>query len=70
MCVCVGLPQWLSVRETACNAGPAGDVGSIPESRRFLGGRHGNPLEYSCLENPTDRRAWWATVHRVAQSQT
>ena len=41
----------------------AGDVGSIPGSGRSLGGRHGNPLQYSCLENPMDRGAWWATVH-------
>ena len=34
------------------------------------GGVHGNPLQYSCLENPMDRGAWWATVHRVTQSQT
>ena len=34
----------------------------------FLGGGHGNPVQYSCLENPMDRRAWWATVHRVAKS--
>ena len=36
----------------------------------FSGGRHGNPLEYSCLENPMDRGTWWATVHGVAKSQT
>jgi len=42
----------------------------IPGSRRSLGGRHGNPLQYSCLENPTNRGAWWATVHRVAKSWT
>ena len=40
----------------------AGDVGSIPGSRRSPGGGHGNPLQYSCLENPMDRGAWWATV--------
>ena len=38
-----------------------GDAGSIPESGRFLGGGHGNPLKFSCLENPMDRGAWWAT---------
>ena len=42
------------------------DLGLIPESGRSLGGGHGNPLQYSCLENPTDRGAWWATVHGVA----
>ena len=42
----------------------------IPGSGRSLGGWHGHPLQYSCLENPTDRGAWQATVHRVAKSQT
>ena len=46
------------------------DAGSIPGSGRSLGGGHGNPLQYSCLEQPMDRGASWATVHRVAQSQT
>ena len=45
-------------------------MGSIPESGRFSGGGHGNPLQCSFMENPTDRGAWWATVHRVAKSQT
>ena len=45
----MGLPQWLSGKESTCNAG---DVGLIPESGRSPGGRHGNPLQYSCLENP------------------
>ena len=48
----------------------AGDMGSIPGSGRSLGVRNGNPLHYSCLGNPTDRGAWWAIVHDVAQSQT
>ena len=43
---------------------------SIPGSGRSSGGGHGNPLQYSCLENPMDRGAWWASVHRVAKSQT
>ena len=46
------------------------DAGSIPELGRSLGGMHGNPLQYSCLENPIDRGAWRATVHRVTKSQT
>ena len=46
------------------------DLGSIPQSGRFPGGGHGSPLQYSCLENPMDRGAWWATVHRMAKSQT
>ena len=41
----------------------AGDKGSIPASGRPPGGAHGNPLQYSCLENPMDRGAWWSTVH-------
>ena len=47
----------------------AGDLGSIPGSRRSPGGGNGNPLQNSCLENPMNRGAWWATVHRVAESQ-
>ena len=45
-------------------------VGLIPGSGRSPGGRHGNPLQYSCLENPVDRGAWRATVHRIAESET
>ena len=45
-----------------------GDVGSIPGLGRSLGGRNGNPLQYSCLENPTDRGSWQPTVHGVAES--
>ena len=45
----------------------AGDVGSAPELGRSLGGGNGNPLQCSCLENPADRGAWWATVHGVAK---
>ena len=48
----------------------AGDLGSIPGSGRSPGEGSGNPLQYFCLENPMDRRAWWATVHGVAKSQT
>ena len=51
--------------ESACNAG---DLGSIPESGRSPGEGNGNPLQYCCLENPMDRRAWWAIVHGVAKS--
>ena len=49
-----GLPQWLSGKESTCNAGDAGDVGSIPGLGRYPGGGHGNPLHYSLLENPMD----------------
>ena len=45
-------------------------MGRITELRRIPGGGHGNPLQYSCLENPMDRGAWWATVHSVEKSQT
>ena len=47
-----------------------GDTGSIPALGRSPGGRHGNPLEYSCLENPKDKGAWRATVHRVSKNRT
>ena len=46
----------------------AEDMGSVPESGRSPGGGHGNPLQYFCLENPKDRGAWRATVHRAAES--
>jgi len=46
-----------------------GDTGSIPGSGRSPGGENGNPLQYSCWENPMDRGAWQATVHRVTKSQ-
>ena len=46
------------------------DVGLIPGSGGSPGEGHGNPLQYPCLENPMDRRAWWATVHRIIKSQT
>ena len=52
------------------NVGDAGDSGSIPGLRKFHGGENGNPVQYSCLGNPTDREAWWATVHRVTKSWT
>ena len=45
-------------------------MGSIPGWERSAGGEHGNPLQYSCLENPVDRGAWWATIHGVAESDT
>ena len=57
-------------KESACNAGDTGDEGSIPGSGRSPGGGHGNPLQYSCLENPMDRGAWGSTVHGVAESRT
>ena len=62
-----GLPRWLSGKESACNAGDAGDAGSIPDPGRSPGGGNGNPLQYSCLENPMDKKAWKATVHGVSK---
>ena len=58
------------VKNLLANAGDTGDVGSIPGSGRYPGRGHGNSLQYSCLENPMDKAAWWATVHRVTKSWT
>ena len=55
----------LGIKNLPANAGVVRDVGSIPESGRSPGGVHNNPLQYSCLENPWDRVAWQAIVHRV-----
>ena len=60
----------LVLKNLPANAGDVRNVGSIPGSGRFAGGRHSNPLQYSCLVNPMDRGAWWTTVHKVAKSQT
>ena len=62
-----GPSQWLSSKQSTCNAG---DVGSIPGSGIFPGEGNGNPLQYSCLENPMDRGVWQATVHEVKKSWT
>ena len=53
----------LVVKYPPANAGDIRDAGSIPGSRRFPGGCNGNPPQYSCLKNPMDRGAWWATLH-------
>ena len=58
------------VKNPPANAGDVRDSGSIPGSGRSLGGGCGNPLQDSCLENPMDREAWWATVHRVTKNWT
>ena len=63
----LGFPGGSEVKASACNAR---DLGSIPGSGRFPGKGNGNPLQYSCLENPMDRGAWRATVHGVAKSWT
>ena len=57
------------VKNPPASTGDARDAGSIPGLGRSAGGEHGNPLQYSCLENPTDRGAWPATVHRVGNNQ-
>ena len=63
-----GFPGGSDSKESACNSG---DLGSIPESRRSPEGGRGNPLQYSCLDNPHGQRgAWWATVYRVAKNRT
>ena len=59
------MAQIVKKKKPTCNAG---DLGSIPGSGRSLGGGHGNSLQYSCLEYPMDRGAWWPTLHGVAQS--
>ena len=61
------LPWWPSGKESAFDVG---DQGSIPDSGRSPGKGNGNPPQYSCLENPTDRGAWSATVHGVTESDT
>ena len=58
----------LVLKNLPASAGDVKDVGSIPGSGRSPGGGQGSPLHYSCLENPMDRGAWWATVHAVAKS--
>ena len=66
--ICPGvcdLPGGSNGKASAYNAG---DLGSIPGSGRSPGEGNGNPIQYSCLENPMDGGAWWATVHGVAQS--
>ena len=62
-----GFPGGSEVKASACNAG---DLGSIPGLGRSPGEGNGTPLQYSCLENPMDEGAWWATVHWVTKSQT
>jgi len=56
----------LVVKKRPANARGERDVGSIPGLGRYPGEGHGNPFQYSCLQNPMDRGAWWATVQRVA----
>ena len=63
----LGFPSGSDGKESACSVR---DLGSIPGLGRSPGEGHGNPLQYSCLENPMDRGAWQATVRGVAKSQT
>ena len=63
----MGFPGSSDGKEFACSVG---DWGLIPGSGRSPGEGNGNPLQYSCLENPMDREAWWAAVHSVTKSQT
>ena len=56
------------VKNLPANAGDARDIGSIPGWGRSLGEGSGNPLQYSCLENPMNREAWWATVLEFTES--
>ena len=58
------------VKNWPASAGDTRDLGSIPGSGRYPGEGNGNPLQFSCLENPMDRVAWRATVHGIAKSQT
>ena len=72
---CEGLVLWASqmvlvVKNLSADAGDIRDAGSTPGSGRSPGGGHGNRLRYSCLENPMDRGAWWATVCGVTESRT
>jgi len=64
---CPGFPSGASGKDSTCIAG---DLGSIPRSGRSPGEEIGNPLQYSCLENPTDRGAWWPIAPKVTKSQT
>ena len=65
-----GFPGDSVGKESAWDVGDIRDTGLILGSERSSVGGHSNPVQYSCLENTMDRGAWWATVHRVAQSRT
>ena len=66
----IHIPGGAVVKKPSASAGDTRDTGSIPGLGRSPGEEHSNPLQYSCLENPTDRGAWWATVRKVAKSWT
>ena len=63
----MSFPRGSDGKASACNAG---DPGSIPRLGRSPGEGNGNPLQYSCLENPMDKRVWWAMAHRVTKTGT
>ena len=67
---CIGFPGGISGKESAYNTRATGDMGSVSESGKSLEGGNSNTLQYSCLDNPMDREAWRATVHRDAKSPT
>ena len=67
---CLSPTSALTVKNSPASAGDVRDAGSVPGSGRSPGGQHGNPLQYSCLENSMDRGAWQATVHGVAKNRT
>ena len=69
-CYHLGFPGGSVGKESTCNVGDAGDVGSIPGSKRSPRAGRGHPPQYSCLENHMDRGTWQATVRRVTKSQT
>ena len=64
----ISFPSGSVVKNLPASTGAMRDTGLIPESGRPSGGGNGNPLQYSCLGNPLDRGTWWATAHRVAES--
>ena len=68
--ICMASQVALVLKNPPANAGNKRDKGSILGSGRSPEGGHGNPLQYSCLENPMNRGAWWVTVHGVPKSQT
>ena len=65
-----GFPGGAVVENPPANTGDIIDIRLIPRSERSLGAGNGNPLQYSCPENPMDRGVWWATVHWVMRSET
>ena len=66
----MGFPGGLMVENLPASTGDAGETGLVPGLGRSPGGRNGNPLQYSFLENPMNGGAWWAIVHRVTKNQT